>query len=50
MATVKLTKKEIEMIKVALDYYGDKIADALGYSAGEKYWDLISKIDETNTK
>ena len=44
--TVELTNKEIEMIKKALNYYGDKLADTLGYSAGEKYWDLMEKITQ----
>lgn len=44
--TVELTNKEIEMITTALDYFGDKIADKLGYSSGEKYWDLMNKLKE----
>lgn len=42
--TVELTKKEIRMIKDALDYYGDMVADTKGYSSGEKYWDLMNKF------
>ena len=45
--TVELTSKEIRMIKDALDYYGDMVADTKGYSSGEKYWDLMEKF---NTK
>lgn len=40
----KLTRKEKKMVKKALDYYGDILADTIGYSAGEKYWDLINKF------
>lgn len=43
--TIELTNKEKEMIKKALNYYGDKLADTQGYSSGEPYWDLINKID-----
>ena len=43
--TVELTNKEIKMIKNALNYYGDKLADTQGYSAGEKYWDLMEKFN-----
>ena len=42
---VELTKKEAEMIKKALDYYGDKVADRKGYSHGEIYWDLMEKFN-----
>lgn len=42
---VKLTNKEIRMIKEALNYYGDKLADTRGFSAGEKYWDLMEKFN-----
>lgn len=42
--TVELTKKEIRMIKDALDYYGGMVADTKGYSSGEKYWDLMNKF------
>ena len=45
-ATVELTSKEIKMIATALDYFGDEIADKLGYSSGEKYWDLMNKLKE----
>lgn len=42
---VELTKKEIKMIKEALNYYGDEVADRQGYSSGEKYWDLMEKFN-----
>ena len=42
---VELTKKEIRMIKEALNYYGDEVADRQGYSSGEKYWDLMEKFN-----
>lgn len=42
--TVELTSKEIKMIKEALDYYGDELADSQGYSVGEKYWVLKEKL------
>lgn len=42
--TPKLTTIEKDMIKSALIYFGDKLADAQGYSEGEKYWDLAKKF------
>ena len=42
---VELTAKEQSMIRAALDYYGDSLADSEGYSSGEKYWDLKEKLD-----
>ena len=42
--SVELTNEEVKMIANALSYYGDKIADTQGYSAGEKYWNLITKF------
>lgn len=43
--TVELTNKELAMIKESLNYYGDKLADTRGFSAGEKYWDLMEKFN-----
>lgn len=40
----KLTDEEKEMIKKALNYYGDKLADTQGYSSGEPYWDLMNRF------
>ena len=45
MPIKSFTMCEIDLIKKALNYYGDKIADSQGYSNGEPYWDLIAKID-----
>lgn len=38
--------KNIKLIQKALEYYGDKKADAEGYSAGEKFWDLANKLED----
>lgn len=43
-STVKLTDEEKEMIKKALNYYGIRLADTQGYSAGEPYWDLMNRF------
>ena len=40
--TINLSSDEVEMVKRALNYYGDKIADSEGYSSGEAYWNLIN--------
>ena len=44
---ITLTLSEAKLIAGALNYAGDKAADANGYSAGEKYWDLRDKFQET---
>lgn len=41
--TVSVTISEAKCIAEALNYFGDKIADSRGYSAGEKYWDISDK-------
>ena len=43
---ISLTLSEIKLITGALNYAGDKAADANGYSAGEKYWDLCTKFQK----
>lgn len=40
----EITDEERTLIKQALDFYGDYIADRVGYSSGEKYWDLMNKF------
>lgn len=40
----ELTDEEKEMIKKALDYYGNRLADTEGYSSGEQYWDLMNRF------
>ena len=32
--------------KATREAFGDEIADELGYSSGEKYWDLMNKLKE----
>lgn len=39
-----LTDEEKEMIKKALNYYGNRLADTEGYSSGEPYWDLMNRF------
>lgn len=41
---LQLSAKEVDMICESLNYYGDKVADSVGYSSGEKYWDLMNRI------
>ena len=41
---ITLTLSEAKLIAGALNYAGDKAADANGYSSGEKYWDLCTKF------
>lgn len=43
--TVTLTVEEMQMIKEALNHYGDRKADTHGYSLGEPYWDLMNKLN-----
>ena len=43
---ITLTLSEAKLIAGALNYVGDKAADANGYSAGEKYWDLCTKFQK----
>lgn len=43
--TIELTDKELAMIKESLNYYGDRVADTKGYGSGEKYWDLVEKLN-----
>lgn len=40
----ELTGEEKEMIKKALNYYGNRLADTEGYSSGEPYWNLMSRF------
>lgn len=40
----ELTQEEKEMIKKALNYYGNRMADTEGYSSGEPYWDLMTRF------
>lgn len=40
----ELTDEEKEMIKKALNYYGDRLANTHGYSSGEPYWDLMNRF------
>lgn len=49
-STVELTNTEMAMVRKALDYYGDMVADGQGYSAGEKYWNLINKFYSKNIR
>ena len=42
--SVKLSKEEVNLIVNALDKYGDIVADRIGYSSGEKYWDIKDKL------
>lgn len=37
---------KIKMIVRALDHYGNYKADSVGYSAGEKYWDIAKEISD----
>lgn len=41
-----LNKEQMQLIVEALDDYSDRIADRFGYSAAEKYWDLVELIEE----
>lgn len=43
--TIQLTEREKGLVAKALDFYGDRVADTQGYSAGEKYWDLKAKLE-----
>lgn len=42
---LQLTAEEKGLVIKALDAMGDKVADTVGYSAGEKYWDLKEKFE-----
>lgn len=42
---VTLTKDELSLLKESLDVMGDRLADRVGYSSGEKYWDLKEKLE-----
>jgi len=42
---IHLNKHEIDLICKALDTAGDMIADREGYSSGEEYWDLKTKLE-----
>ena len=44
MHSIELTDGEVEAIKKALDFYGVRMAETLGYSSGEVYWDLVNKL------
>lgn len=44
--SIELTDGEVETIKKALDFYGVRMAETLGYSSGEVYWDLVNKLDK----
>ena len=43
--TKELTNKEKQMIYKALNYYGDFLANKIGYSTGEEYWNLMQKFN-----
>lgn len=43
---IDLSVGDLLLICQALDFYGDKVADTTGYSAGEKYWDLAEELKE----
>lgn len=43
--TIQLTEYEKGLVAKALDFYGDRVADAVGYSAGEEYWDLKARFE-----
>lgn len=47
---VVLSKDELAMIKESLDVLGDRLADRVGYSSGEKYWDLKEKLEGIESK
>lgn len=48
--SVELTDEEITLIKNSLDFYGVRMAETVGYSAGEVYWDLMNEIDKQTRK
>lgn len=41
---IQLTACEKSLVAKALDVMGDKVADTIGYSSGEEYWDLKAKF------
>lgn len=41
---INLSAEKIEMICNALNHYGQNVANSIGYSEGEKYWNLIDEI------
>ena len=47
---IPLTLSEVKLITGALDFCGDKVADANGYSAGEKYWNLCDVFQQKKEK
>lgn len=43
---VSLSKDDLHLVKKALDFMGNWLADKAGYSSGEKCWDLKDKFEK----